>query len=640
MCGITGVCFPAGSDTAWYENIIAGMTACLEHRGPDDSGIHRMDDAVFGHRRLSILDLTPSGRQPFLSENDGCMLVMNGEIYNYPDIRTELINCGHQFTGHSDNEVVLHGYESYGIGIIEKLRGMFAFALYDRYKGKLFLARDRLGEKPLYYTEYRGALFFASEIKSFRHIPGLSLTISSDALAHYLTIPEIPPPLTIYKEIKSLPPACYFEWSGSGSDKTIPYWSIDFPIKTKMSLTDAAEQLNALIGEVTTMEMRSDVPVGLLLSGGVDSSALLSKMRTCTQKAIRSFSIGYETDTVSDPEFERVEIVRRLYPTDHVKTLFSPHDIGSLIRSVAAFDEPFGNIAIMYIYPLIECIRKNGIKVVLSGNGADELFFGYSGYGGMIQYFQSQLNPVCSRLPKGLRTIFLKKFLKTRCSCINTDYARVFSKSYDSRRLQSDAFIRSPQTDNAALYYQCLSNSRFADMMDVKSYFDYMLYSHHATARIADVIGMRHSVEIRSPFLDHKVAEFAASLPLEYKIGCPDNPLYNKLVLKKSFEKALPEEILYGKKMGFGYNIDFLSWMKGPWRTGCENLLLHGALQRMEVFQDNFVAKLWNNFIAPKGDSSLRYLIVHLFSLSLWYTIHIEKKSYSEILELFGTQDC
>ena len=650
MCGIVGIVNMDRNEPV-NAGLLREMTDTLVHRGPDDEGILLEGNVGLGHRRLSIIDLSPRGRQPFQNEDGTIFLVMNGEVYNYVEIAEALVAKGHRFHSDSDSEVVLHGYEEYGIDIVRQLRGMFAFAIYDGNEEKLFLARDRLGEKPLYYSFSNGRFAFASELKALLRIPDLDKTIDPRAIDHYLVLPYIPAPDTIFSSTKKVRLAHYLVLDRHGNVQERPYWSVDFTRKAKYRrVEEAAEDLRELLADTVRLEMRSDVPVVTLLSGGVDSSAITSMMVRNTDIPVHTYSVGYEAEGVEDPEFHRAREISKMFDTDHSEVVFADKDISRLGELLCLVDEPFNVFAVIYSYILLKEIRREGIKVALSGAGADEIFLGYSGYNAARRNFRrlaayrkaAAFIPGCllrgvgagldaAGLRKGTRFEKLERIKRA-------SKRQLLASAYDASEMRGN--LLSPEYrelgyDAAGLYLEALDHIDFDDFLDGRSYIDYMIYGHHGCALMNDITGMANSVEVRSPFLDHKIVEFSATLPYRFKVK-DDVAVNNKHVLKKAMEGILPHDILYGKKMGFGYNIDFYAWMRGPWRKGCEHILLHDCLRECGIFDVDYIEKMWNRFLSERETEADRFLLWGLIAFDLWYSVWIDGKSGDRFADLFA----
>lgn len=649
MCGIVGI-VNLNKDALVNDELLKGMRDTLVHRGPDDKGILIRGNVGLGHRRLSIIDLSPRGRQPFQNEDGNIFLVMNGEVYNYIEIKKTLVKRGHKFYSDSDGEVILHGYEEFGMDILKQLRGMFAFGIYDRNEEKLFLARDRLGEKPLYYLFKNNCFYFASELKALMFLPDFNYSIDPSAIAHYLAIPYIPAPYTIFKNAKKLKLAHYLILDKHGNIEEYPYWFVNFKNKTKYnSVQEAAEHLRELLEETVRLEMRSDVPVAAMLSGGLDSSTIVSMMVKNTPLPINTFSIGYETEQIKDPEFYRANIISKKFCTNHTQIVFSDKDISYFTTLLKYLDEPFNVFPAIYSYVLLKEIRKREIKVVLSGNGADEIFLGYSGYNQAMRKYK-QIN-FYHNAAKVIPDFFLNalsiasKGIGLRAGSVferlkalgKMDKMQILANQYDTSLLRQNLLsteYNDPIYKSSNLYLSALKQIEFDDFLDGKSYIDYMIYGHHGTAVISDVIGMANSVEIRSPFMDHKIVEFAACLPYTFKVKDYVDT-NNKYVLKKMMETILPKEILYGKKMGFGYNIDYYTWMRGPWRRSCENILLHDCLRDCGIFNMEFIEKMWRKFLNNQESELDRFLLWGLIAFDLWYCVHISGLNCDGVFDAF-----
>lgn len=436
----------------------------------------------------------------------------------------------------------------------------------------------------------------------------------------------------------------------NGKIEEQPYWFVNFKNKTKYnSVQEAAEHLRELLEETVRLEMRSDVPVAAMLSGGLDSSTIVSMMVKNTPLPINTFSIGYETEQIKDPEFYRANIISKKFCTNHTQIVFSDKDISYFTTLLKYLDEPFNVFPAIYSYVLLKEIRKREIKVVLSGNGADEIFLGYSGYNQAlrryrrINFYQQCARAIPDCLLRRLSNACMRLGLR-----VGSDVQRLRAlREMDRRQILANEYGASTVRENllspeyrdmnyspSTLYLEALDHVEFDEFLDGKSYIDYMIYGHHGTALLSDIVGMANSVEIRSPFMDHKIVEFAASLPYTLKVK-DSVDTNNKYIVKKMMETVLPREILYGKKMGFGYNIDYYRWMRGPWRRSCEAILLDGFLSRSGVFNMEYIEILWRRFLSHEAGEMDRFLLWGLITFSLWYRVHIGGLNCDELSGLF-----
>jgi len=376
VCGICGklYCRP---ERAVSEDLLRQMCSVLEHRGPDDEGIYAGGPVGLGHRRLSILDLSPAGRQPMCNEDGSVRIVFNGEIYNYRELREDLVKRGHRFTSATDTETIIHLYEDRGVECLQALQGMFAFALWDEKKRRLFLARDRLGKKPLVYSLHSDSIAFASEIKSLLRDREVPRDISHEAVYHYLTYQYIPAPLTIYTAIRKLPPAHYLVYE-NGKASLCRYWHLAYEPKLRLpSVHEYGERFMELLKEAVRIRLRSDVPFGAFLSGGIDSGIVVALMSSLLDHPVQTFSIGFEEQEYNELPFARM--VAEKYKTDHHEFIVRADIAGILPKLVWHYDEPYADSSAVPTYYLAQMTRRH-VTVALNGDGNDECFAGYPRY--------------------------------------------------------------------------------------------------------------------------------------------------------------------------------------------------------------------------------------------------------------------
>jgi asparagine synthase (glutamine-hydrolysing) len=619
MCGICGQ-FNYLTNKPADGILVKKMADALIHRGPDAEGFFVKNNIALGHRRLSIIDLE-GGSQPIFNEDKTVAVVYNGEIYNFLELRQELIARGHTFTTRTDTEVIVHLYEEQGIDLVKSLRGMFAFALWDDKKHDLFLVRDRIGEKPLVYFEKDGTLYFASEIKALLKVPGLPKELDSEALAHYFTYMYAPAPLTFFKGLKKLEPGSYVQVNAAGL-KIKKYWSIDYSKKWLTSENEYIEKYLALLEEIVRQQSISDVPLGVMLSGGIDSSTLAYQMHKNGAKEIRSFCLGFERADQPDPEFIRARQIADKYSGQHHEVMFDPARINNLPRIITNYDEPLNLFPVIYADQLAAFMKQNA-TVVLAGNGADELFGGYTGYNAMLK--MEIFNRFASILPlvgKGR----LRKILRRSKVAPSQRRAEAFRAGHQalSAQLFTPAWQkRMMDVDVGTPVAQAFEESGATDYLDGILYGDLKVYHAFGHLIMPDISGMSNSLEIRSPFLDYKLVEFAASLPREMKVKSIFNPALNKYIMKKAAQKFLPTDLIYAHKMGFGYNIDWPNWLKTSWREKVNQLLGSSAnWQGQEIFNRTYVENIIDEH--SRGRANHASLIWGLIVFMLWKGIYLD----------------
>lgn len=628
MCGICGI-YNLNSNTSIDRNLITRMAEKLVHRGPDAQGIMVDTDVALGHRRLSIIDLSAAGQQPMYNEDKTVSIVFNGEIYNFLEWREYLIKKGHKFQSKTDTEIIIHLYEEFGVDCLEKLRGMFAFAIWDKNKKRMFLARDRVGKKPLVYTFCNNSFYFASEIKSLLEVPGLSRELDYDALLRYLTFVFVPYPYTMFKNIRKLPPASYMLIE-NGRETIRQYWHIE-PQKVSHNNTELCDQLINLFDESVRLRLISDVPLGAMLSGGVDSSSVVAFARKYSQGPIKTFSVGFESEEKKDPEFPYAQMVSEKFGTEHYPILVKPDLLNLLPKVLQYFDEPCANYTMLHDYMLAKEIRKH-VTVVLSGDGGDEIFGGYKSYTLQRQFML--MHRLINILPLKLLNLIIppdnawSKKIKTITLPIEevrvtgtNNYAQSLYKMFMMPGLSIDIKL-------GAVYQQIYKDNKFLDYDNAYMFMDLMYNHQHNVVLLSDICGMANSLEMRCPFLDQKLIEFGYSLPVNKKVPNMFSSKNNKYLLKKSLHNILPEAVLTRKKMGFGYAIPYANWLRNDWKVTIEkNILQDNCLH--QVIRKDTVNTIWAQFLA--GDNSHAVTIWTLLVLKVWLDIYVQNKPVEEI---------
>lgn len=561
MCGIAGILHLDG-DVSADSSSIKRMADAMVHRGPDDEGFFVSGPIHLAHRRLSIIDLS-SGQQPMFNEDKSIVIVFNGEIYNHHHLRSVLEAKGHTFRTHSDTECILHAYEEFGDKFEPHLTGMFAFALWDMRRHRLVLSRDRLGIKPLYYTVHRGQLIFASEIKAILTMKGIERRVDLGALDAYLSLRYVPGPKTMFKDIYKLQPG-HTMVVQDGTITTYPYWELIFE-ETHRDERQAAEQLEALLSEVCQDHLMSEVPYGVFLSGGVDSSAVVAVLQKTLSDKLQTFTVGYEhADSLN--EFDYAETVSRHIGTVHHKLTLQAQDFADWIpKLVWHLDEPVGDAACIPLYFLAKYAKKQA-TVLQSGEGADEIFAGYSIYRKM---------EFMNDLQKGVFTSLLTRLSRAVAPLAGDGklarYLRLFGKPLEERyRGVSGHFMEGLREKliKPGIFRACNENfaektfSQYYGRVSTEPDLNRMLFVDTKTwlpddlLIKADKMTMAASVELRVPFLDHRLVEFAARLPVSFKLRNGET----KYLLKKVMEPYLPREVIYRTKAGFPVPVS--DWFK------------------------------------------------------------------------------
>ena len=583
MCGIAGVVSFTDqiNDEGSRLVMVRQMTNAQYHRGPDDEGLWQDPCCTLGHRRLSIIDLTPSGRQPMSSaDEDDLHIVFNGEIYNFQELRRGLEAEGYRFRTRTDTEVVLRAYQKWGDACTDRLRGMFALAIWDAPRRRLLLARDRLGKKPLYYAEHNGTLSFASEIQGLLKNPALPREIDYAAIDQYLSYGYIPSPKSGLAAIRKLPPAHRAVWEAGRPPLIERYWTLPLHSKSALSEEEAAERLQWEMAEAVRIRMVSDVPVGAFLSGGIDSSIVVALMASQAGRPVKTFSIGFH-----DAKFNELDHARRVaerWQTDHLEMIIEPDALQILPQLIGHLGEPFADVSIIPTWYLARMTRAH-VTVALTGDGGDESFAGYE------RYLANQYAELLHQTPGGRRL----STLLARCLAGFTDgypaLAQLHRLLQQSARPMTDRYPRwmtyftleqkrelyregaMPQPDDylgrLVAAHQGLDPAETAMAVDLLSYLPEDLLVK------VDIATMAHGLEARSPFLDHQLVEFAASLPINIRMK-GRTPKY---LLKKAFGHLLPRENLSRSKMGFGVPVG--EWFRGPLKQLIEGILLDTPLR-------------------------------------------------------------
>lgn len=589
MCGICGI-YSLDNRAKVDKIALERMRDSMAHRGPDYKGMYLSDKIGLGHCRLSIIDRSALAHQPISNEDGTVKVVLNGEIYNYLDLRRELEGNRHTFNSKSDTEVLVHLYEEYGESFMDRLRGMFALALWDEKKERLIIARDRVGQKPLVYATKDNLLYFASEIKALRNMPRIGNGISENSLLLYFVFRMPIGEETVFPDIKRLLPGKYMLIE-NGETRIKSYWSPAKFKKVDNNNRHPEKQLFSLLEDTVSSQMISDVPIGAFLSGGVDSSSIVGLMSLHSKSPIKTFSVIYEEGGLRDTDSLFAQKVSEIFKTEHAKIKFNLDWIEYLDEIVSSMDEPYSNPAALSFHFL--CKRaKEDVTVVLSGDGGDEVFAGYSGYrnwkiinwisrglgiSGKLNINSSVIRKrilsdanipgiikkglillVSNQQKKGLRRMFDGKEI----SRIFTDRMKSCIEYGLENRFLEEAFVEFNKKD-------------FIDGIQL---VDLLLHNSHGITWMPDQIGMSHALEIRSPFLDHKLIEFAFSLLSSMRIKGIGK---GKHILKKSLEGFLPKSILHRRKVGYGEGIPYSRFFRKEWNEYAKKRLFNGVLEEL-----------------------------------------------------------
>jgi len=565
MCGINGFFNYSGSSLTESVRLLEAMNNRIAHRGPDDTGIWCSEDRkiYLGHQRLSILDLSEAGHQPMRSTR-GSVVVFNGEIYNYPLLKNQLKDVS--FFSQTDTEVLLYLYERHGVKLLEQLNGMFAFALWDPEKEELLLARDRVGIKPLYYTLQGGVLSFSSEIKSLLELPWVEAKLDEEALYHFLTYNKLTPPYTMFKGIHKVKPGHYLIIGKGGVKKYEPFWEVSLSNLDSTNEQAIQEQLLHELRMSVNRRMLSDVDVGAFLSGGVDSSAIVALMREYHDGPIKTFSIGFK----DAPDYDELSIAKRVsrrYGTQHYETVVSAEDIREFLpRVVDIFDEPLADSTSIPIYFLSKQASEEGAKVVLTGDGSDELFCGYRAwakYARLYPYYRAY-----NHIPPPVKKLVANIYGTIGNTTPTYEILQRAAKGQEFFWGGARGFKESTKRQFLSPHYQAQTKSMtsYETMLDYRESFEMLYKKERKKSDVdwmcflgvkniipnfymyrADRLGMSQSIELRVPFLDHNLVNYALSIPGPMKVA-GNEP---KSVLKSALEPILSNDILYRKKMGF-----------------------------------------------------------------------------------------
>jgi asparagine synthase (glutamine-hydrolysing) len=642
MCGICG---KVSLNGAVSENLIRKMCEVLTHRGPDSEGIcinpspqpsplKGRGGAVvgLGHRRLAIIDLSPAGHQPMSNEDGSIWIVFNGEIYNFPELREALEKKGHRFKSHSDTEVVLHLYEDKGVDCLKDLRGPFAFAIWDSRGERLFIAKDRIGKKPLYYTYKNQTLTFASEIKAILQDPEVSAEVNRPAITDYLSYGYTPTPETMFKGIMKLPPAHFITYE-KGNIKIEKYWELNFSKKLKLSEREYCDKTMDMLEECTKIRLISDVPLGAFLSGGIDSSAVVYMMSKLSSKPVKTFSIGFEEESHS--ELKYAAIIAKRFNTEHHEYIVKPDAIELLPKLVWHYNEPYADSSALPSYYVAQITRQE-VTVALNGDGGDECFGGYE------RFMASKYAEILSKIPYFLRNGILANLVKILpesiepgnfsrklkrfiamaeepCRVKHYNWVSIF-RDFEKDSLFSDSF-KKEYASRRSLYHldKVFNECGSKDILDQVMFADIKTNLLDDLIVKMDIATMANSLEGRSPFLDHKMMEFCARLPSDMKI----KGMKLKYILKKALSDsgALPEEILKRKKMGFGIPVD--KWFRVDLKDYVYEILMSDKCLNRGYFKRDSVKKLLDEHVSAKANNGAR--IWSLLFLELWHREFIDK---------------
>ena len=627
MCGIVGYVNADGSPAD--RSLLERMNAAIRHRGPDEDGYLVDGGVALAMQRLAIIDLA-GGQQPIHNADRTKWIVFNGEIYNYRDLRKDLESRGHQLYTNSDTEAILRLYDDYGADCLQHLRGMFAFAIWDSVERSLFIARDRVGKKPLLYSHRpNGDLVFGSEFTALLEHPAVSRDIDHQAIDAYLSYTCVPAPMTAYKEIRKLEPANWVRWKG-GEIQIERYWLPDFSNKIDISEEEAIEETTRLLRESTSLRMISEVPLGAFLSGGVDSSTVVALMAQESSTPVKTFSIGFEEEDYSELKYART--VADHVGAEHHEFVVKPDALEILPTLVEHYGEPYADSSAVPTYYVSRETRKH-VTVALNGDGGDESFAGYERYTAM------RLAETYHKIPAFLRKPFIefpaslvptseikrsrvrdaKRFLQA-ASMHKVERYFQWNSAFD-RTSKANLYTREFQQslnghDASEVLAKWFSKANGSGIIDATMLVDQMTYLPNDLLVKVDIASMANSLEARSPFLDHNVIEFAAKLPEKLKVSGADT----KSFLKKVAARLVPKDVIYRRKMGFGVPVG--KWFRGEMKDFVREVLLSETSLNRGVIRPEAIRRYVEEHIDARQDHSFR--LWTLLMLELWYRRFID----------------
>ena len=626
MCAICGIVNFDHSEPV-DPVLIEKMTQTLVHRGPDDEGHFVEGPAGLGFRRLSIIDLS-GGKQPIFNEDGSMAIIFNGEIYNYRDLAAELSADGHTFKTKSDTETILHAYEQYGDDCVRHLRGMFAFAIWDRRRRRLLMARDRLGVKPLYYYQNARFLAFASEIKALLEIASIPRELDPQALDQFLMLRYVPGPQTMFKGIRRLQPGHTLVANDAGVHIR-KYWDIDYSEQTPASPQQIVSRFEELLDESVRLRLISEVPLGVFLSGGLDSSAILATMaKAADGQRIKTFSVGYDAsggNEEEDCEFEYARLAATAFNAEHYEFHLGPRDFQEFIPDLVwHLDEPLGDPSCIPLHFIAKLARQH-ITVVLSGEGADEILAGYGIYPKMLAFDSVNRHlPGLSRFTGSLAGIapneLLRRYLRISGQSLEAGYrgvCRGFGME-SRRRLIGDQRVKQSEEQVSDIFQAHFRAVEGASRLNKMLYVDAKLWLPDDLLLKADKMTMANGLELRVPFLDHKLVEFAAALPDNSKLNGE-----GKSLLRKAMRGVLPDPILDRPKKGFP--VPIASWLRGPLRQFTRDHLLSRDSACNSYLNTSEIARTIEEHETSRADRSQEIWTLLMFQF--WHSQFIDKRA-------------
>lgn len=616
MCGICGF--------TWQdEALVQTMTLTLSHRGPDQQGIHSFPGVSLGHRRLSIIDLSELGRQPIFNEDGSVAVVFNGEIYNFADLRIELEKLGHIFRGHSDSETIVHAYEEYGIDCVNHFQGMFGFAAWDQKKEELFVARDRMGIKPLYYAVVDQQLIFASEIKAILACPKVKRKLNRQALYHYLGHEFVPGPMTMFEGIHKLPAGHRMVWK-QGEMKIDAWWDIRYPDPADLAdPQEAILEVQRLLEQAVKDRLVSDVPLGAFLSGGLDSSAIVAMMRKHVTGTLRTFTIGYEDKSFSELDYAKT--VSDQFGTESHILMVNEMTPELLEKSIWHLDEPMTDLSSIPLMLLCEKAKQD-VSVILSGEGGDEIFAGYdrfkaskiNSYYRMIPRVvrEKMVAPILLSMPdqsqkKGAVNM-LKRFVEG--SLLSEEAGQIrwqfFLSAELERNLFTDAFRECVNFDPFGPLRACREKCNTRDRVNQELYVDTRFVMVDSVLMKVDKMSMASALEIRVPFLDYRLVEGMARIPGNLKL----KGMETKSIFRKALEDYLPKHIVYRGKQGYSLPVKHL--LRNELREYMTSTLMESPVIR-ENMNLTYVQTLIQEHVDQKHNHN--HVLWGLLNVAIWH---------------------
>ena len=634
MCGICGI-YSSSKTEMLDEDILKAMANSMPHRGPDDFGIYlnQSERIGFGFRRLSIIDLK-QGHQPMTNEDETIWIVYNGEIYNYQQLRQHLERKGHKFQTNTDTEIIIHAFEEKSEKLLSELRGMFAFAIWDSKKKKLFIARDRIGIKPLYYGTFDGYFIFGSEIKALLEFPLVKRKLCIKGVNNFLTFLAVPPPYTLFEGIYKLPAGCFLTIDDSGNTKINEFWNA-VPFKNQNSKFQSENEIikgiKSLLTEAVYIRRMSDVPIGAFLSGGIDSSTIVAIMNQFMPDKVKTFTVSIK-DYDEYNENIYAEMVSNEFNTKHHEVWIDHNDFDEFLRiSNSIFDEPLGDPTCIPQHFVSKLMRDEGVIVSLVGEGSDELFAGYDGWWNLINKRSVRWKRFL-RLPLALRytlnfilkifpdcyyplnMVSLKEYVQRSVYDKKIFWGGAIGfKEYEKNLLENKG-MKSDSVSNRSIvenwYKEIERKQKNSDFLQQMTCLEFKHRLPEILLNRVDKITMANSIEARVPFLDHKFVEYVLPIPLEIKVKNQ-----SKYILKKAIEGLIPDEIIYRKKQGFGVPIK--DWFVNDLSNFVEEKIMSSGIREERLFDYSYVKKILG--VNRRTQSKLSTHIWLLFSLSNWY---------------------